>query len=154
LWSALIGCGVKPCGLGARDTLRLEAGMNLWGQDMDESVSPLDAGLAWTVDLASARDFVGKSALLAHPQSWQLLGLVLTQKSGVLRGHQKVATAEGEGEVTSGTFSPTLERSIRAGAHPLGREGGRIGAGVGARQATRGQGGEAAFRPQRQDIGR
>ena len=66
LWRQLIGCGVKPCGLGARDTLRLEAGMNLWGQDMDEGVSPLDAGLAWTVDLESARDFVGKAALRAR----------------------------------------------------------------------------------------
>ena len=126
LWSALIGCGVKPCGLGARDTLRLEAGMNLWGQDMDESVSPLDAGLAWTVDLAGARDFVGKAALLAHPQSRQLLGLVLTQKSGVLRSHQKVATAEGEGEVTSGTFSPTLERSIALARIPLGVKAGAL----------------------------
>ena len=120
LWQRLIACGVKPCGLGARDTLRLEAGMNLWGQDMDESVSPLDAGLAWTVDLASARDFVGKAALLAQPQRRQLLGLVLTAAGGVLRGHQKVATAQGEGEVTSGTFSPTLGRSIALARVPLG----------------------------------
>ncbi len=120
LWGALIGCGVRPCGLGARDTLRLEAGMNLWGQDMDESVSPLDAGLAWTVDLASARDFPGRSALLAHPQSRQLLGLVLVEKAGVLRSHQKVLTAQGEGEITSGTFSPTLGRSIALARLPLG----------------------------------
>jgi len=59
-WQALQALSVKPCGLGARDTLRLEAGMNLYGQDMDESVSPLESGLAWTVDLTSARDFVGK----------------------------------------------------------------------------------------------
>ena len=122
LWQQLLGCGVKPCGLGARDTLRLEAGMNLWGQDMDESVSPLDAGLAWTVDLAGARDFVGKAALLAHPQRWQLRGLVLAENAGVLRSHQKVATAQGEGEVTSGTFSPTLERSIALARIPLGVE--------------------------------
>jgi len=119
LWQQLIGCDVKPCGLGARDTLRLEAGMNLWGQDMDEGVSPLDAGLAWTVDLASARDFVGKAALLAHPQRRQLLGLVLTGQGGVLRGHQKVATPQGAGEITSGTFSPTLERSIALARMPL-----------------------------------
>jgi aminomethyltransferase len=68
LWKALAEAGVRPCGLGARDTLRLEAGMNLYGQDMDETVSPLDAGLAWTVDLVSPRDFVGKAALLARPQ--------------------------------------------------------------------------------------
>jgi len=120
LWSALVGAGVRPCGLGARDTLRLEAGMNLWGQDMDERVSPLDAGLAWTVDLQSARDFVGKGALLAHPQRRQLQGLVLTEAGGVLRGHQKVTTADGEGEVTSGSFSPTLNRSIALARIPLG----------------------------------
>lgn len=119
LWQRLIDCGVKPCGLGARDTLRLEAGMNLWGQDMDESVSPLDAGLAWTVDLDGARDFVGKAALLARPQSWQLVGLVLADKGGVLRGHQKVATPQGAGEVTSGTFSPSLNRSIALARIPL-----------------------------------
>jgi aminomethyltransferase len=85
-------------------------------------VSPLDAGLAWTVDLANARDFVGKAALLAHPQRWQLRGLVLAENAGVLRSHQKVATAQGEGEVTSGTFSPTLERSIALARIPLGVE--------------------------------
>jgi glycine cleavage system T protein (aminomethyltransferase) len=126
LWQQLIGCGVKPCGLGARDTLRLEAGMNLWGQDMDESVSPLDAGLAWTVDLDSARDFVGKAVLLAHPQRRQLLGLVLAQQGGVLRGHQKVATPAGEGEVTSGTFSPTLNRSIALARIPPGVNAGAL----------------------------
>jgi len=126
LWQQLIVCGVKPCGLGARDTLRLEAGMNLWGQEMDEGVSPLDAGLAWTVDLASARDFVGKAALLAHPQGRQLLGLVLTEPGGVLRSHQKVATPAGEGEITSGTFSPTLERSIAFARIPLGVEVGAL----------------------------
>ncbi len=120
LWNAFIDAGVRPCGLGARDTLRLEAGMNLWGQDMDESVSPLDAGLAWTVDTASARDFIGKGALLAHPQAWQMSGLVLTEKGGVLRGQQKVATAQGEGVITSGTYSPTLNRSIALARLPLG----------------------------------
>ena len=126
LWQRLLACGVKPCGLGARDTLRLEAGMNLWGQDMDESVSPLDAGLGWTVDLASARDFVGKAALLARPQSRQLLGLVLTEAGGVLRSQQQLATAQGEGEVTSGTFSPTLNRSIALARLPLGVEPGAL----------------------------
>ena len=111
-WRALQAAGVKPCGLGARDTLRLEAGMNLYGQDMDESVSPLSAGLAWTVDLASPRDFVGKPALLAKPPAQQLTGLLLLDAGGVLRAHQKVHTAHGEGEITSGTFSPTLGKSI------------------------------------------
>ena len=104
--------GVHPAGLGARDTLRLEAGMNLYGQDMDIHTSPLDAGLAWTVDLQSERDFVGKAALLANGQRQQFAGLILRDKGGVLRAHQTVLTAAGEGEITSGTFSPTLSQSI------------------------------------------
>jgi len=112
VWSALAAGGVRPCGLGARDTLRLEAGMNLYGQDMDEAISPLEAGLAWTVDLESPRDFVGKRALAASPGAWKLVGLLLQDKGGVLRAHQKVITAAGEGEITSGSFSPTLNNSI------------------------------------------
>ena len=112
VWSALADAGVKPCGLGARDTLRLEAGMNLYGQDMDERTSPLEAGLAWTVDLASPRDFVGKAALVGTPPARQLAGLVLLDGGGVLRAHQKVHTAHGAGEITSGTFGPTIARSI------------------------------------------
>ena len=117
-WQQLLDAGVAPIGLGARDTLRLEAGMNLYGQDMDESVSPLDAGLAWTVDLDSARDFVGKPALLAQPQQKQFLGLVLLDK-GVLRAHQKVATPQGDGEITSGSFSPSLQQSVALARLPL-----------------------------------
>jgi aminomethyltransferase len=120
LWQALADAGVQPCGLGARDTLRLEAGMNLYGQDMDETVSPLDAGLAWTVDLAAPRDFVGKAALLAKPQARQFLGLLLLERGGVLRAHQKVVTAQGDGEITSGTFSPSLQQSIALARLPLG----------------------------------
>jgi aminomethyltransferase len=112
LWQALVAAGVRPAGLGARDTLRLEAGMNLYGQDMDETVSPLESGLAWTVDLASPRDFVGKAALVAHPPTRQLAGLVLVDKGGVLRAHQIVHTDHGDGEITSGSFSPTLNLSI------------------------------------------
>ncbi len=119
LWQALADAGVKPIGLGARDTLRLEAGMNLYGQDMDESISPLDAGLAWTIDLIATRDFVGKAALLAQPQQKQFLGLLLIDK-GVLRAHQKVITAQGEGEITSGTYSPSLQQSIALARLPLG----------------------------------
>ena len=119
-WKALAAAGVRPCGLGARDTLRLEAGMNLYGQDMDESVSPLDAGLAWTVDLESPRDFVGKSALLAKGRQHEFLGLVLADAGGVLRAHQKTRGAHGEGEITSGTFSPTLQRSIALARLPSG----------------------------------
>jgi aminomethyltransferase len=112
LWHALRDAGVAPCGLGARDTLRLEAGMNLYGQDMDETVSPLESGLAWTVDLKSVRDFVGRGALQATPVTRRLAGLVLQDAGGVLRAHQVVHTAHGDGEITSGTFSPTMKRSI------------------------------------------
>ena len=119
VWQAFLDAGIRPIGLGARDTLRLEAGMNLYGQDMDESVSPLDAGMGWTVDLVSERDFVGKAALQANGQQKQFLGLVLQDK-GVLRAHQKVHTAQGEGEITSGTFSPTLQLSVALARLPLG----------------------------------
>jgi aminomethyltransferase len=122
LWQKLMDVGVRPVGLGARDTLRLEAGMNLYGQDMDETVSPLDAGLNWTIDLVGPRDgidFTGKAALLARPQKHQFLGLLL-DKGGVLRQHQTVITAHGDGEITSGTFSPTLQQSIALARLPLG----------------------------------
>jgi len=115
-WSRLRAAGVVPCGLGARDTLRLEAGMNLYGSDMDETTSPLESGLGWTIAWEPQdRDFIGRAALAAQKASGvarKLVGLVLTER-GVLRSHQKVIVAAvGEGEVTSGTFSPTLERSI------------------------------------------
>jgi aminomethyltransferase len=119
LWDALLNAGVRPCGLGARDTLRLEAGMNLYGQDMDETVSPLDSGLAWTVDFHDpARAFSGRAALEAHPATHKLLGVVLEER-GVLRAHMPVFTATDEGETTSGSFSPTLEKSIAFARLPL-----------------------------------
>ncbi|MDR2239538.1 MAG: glycine cleavage system aminomethyltransferase GcvT [Zoogloeaceae bacterium] len=118
-WNALLAAGVKPAGLGARDTLRLEAGMALYGQDMDEHTSPLEAGLGWTVALDAGRDFIGKQALTARPVDKQSLGLLLIDK-GVLRAHQKIHTARGEGEITSGTFSPTLNRSIALARLPVG----------------------------------
>lgn len=115
LWSDLKAAGVAEAGLGARDTLRLEAGMNLYGNDMEEDVSPLDAGLAWTVDLKTPREFIGRAALeraLANAGARKaLVGLKLRDR-GVLRSHQKVVTSAGEGEITSGTFSPTLQTSI------------------------------------------
>lgn len=113
-WQKLIDAGVTPCGLGARDTLRLEAGMNLYGQDMDETVSPLAANMGWTITWEpSERDFVGREALEEQNRSKtdKLVGLVMTDK-GVLRAGQKVRLAEGEGVITSGTFSPTLGHSI------------------------------------------
>jgi aminomethyltransferase len=120
VWKALLAAGVKPCGLGARDTLRLEAGMNLYGQDMDESISPYEAGLKWTVDLKdAARDFIGKSALATRRVDVQFAGLLLLDR-GVLRAHQKVITPQGEGEITSGTFSPSLNQSIALARLPVG----------------------------------
>ncbi len=115
LWRTLAQAGVRPCGLGARDTLRLEAGMNLYGSDMDEQTTPLESGLAWTVAWEPAdRAFVGRPVLDAQRVGGverKLVGLVLEGK-GVLRNHQKVVTGRGDGEVTSGSFSPTLGRSI------------------------------------------
>lgn len=113
-WQQLVTAGVKPCGLGARDTLRLEAGMNLYGQDMDETVSPLAANMGWTIAWEpSDRNFIGRTALEQAKAAGtaKLVGLVMEQK-GVLRHGQKVITAAGEGEITSGTFSPTLGFSI------------------------------------------
>jgi aminomethyltransferase len=115
-WQRLNSLGVASCGLGARDTLRLEAGMNLYGNDMDESTQPFESGLAWTVALEPReRAFVGREALeaiRARGPGRKLVGLLLEER-GVLRSHQKVVvTGVGEGEITSGTFSPTLERSI------------------------------------------
>lgn len=122
-WEALIALGVQPCGLGARDTLRLEAGYNLFGSDMTEQTSPLISNLSWTVSFKDeARDFIGKSALLSEKQkgiAYQLVGLVLDGK-GVLRSHQKVKIENvGEGEITSGTFSPTLNQSIALARVPV-----------------------------------
>lgn len=115
-WMALNARGVRSCGLGARDTLRLEAGMNLYGNDMSETTHPLESALAWTVAFEpESRDFIGRAALeaiRARGVSHKLVGLVLEER-GVLRGHQKVIVAGvGDGEITSGTFSPTLEKSI------------------------------------------
>jgi aminomethyltransferase len=118
-WERLARAGARPCGLGARDTLRLEAGMNLYGQDMDERTTPLECGLAWTVDLESKRDFVGKRALATRLAARAQLGLVLEGRGGVLRAHQRVRLAHGEGEITSGGFSPTLQTSIALARLPL-----------------------------------
>jgi aminomethyltransferase len=117
-WNALKAAGVAPAGLGARDTLRLEAGMNLYGNDMDERVSPLDAGLAWTVDTKSDRHFIGRDAITSHGKTQHFFGLKLLDR-GVLRSHMRVVTQHGEGEVTSGTHSPTLGFSIAMARLPL-----------------------------------
>jgi len=118
LWRDLLTVGVAPCGLGARDTLRLEAGMNLYGQDMDESVTPMESGLAWTVDLSGERDFIGRQALITSPARQRLVGLLLLEK-GVLRSHQPVRTQDGEGITTSGSFAPTLGCSVAFARVPV-----------------------------------
>ncbi len=115
-WRALNELGVRPCGLGARDTLRLEAGMNLYGADMDETVTPLESGLSWTLAMEDAdRNFIGREALLVQKSAGDMrrfTGLLL-QGRGVLRNHQKLFDGDLEvGEITSGGFSPTLKRSI------------------------------------------
>ncbi len=124
-WSALAQAGVAPAGLGARDTLRLEAGMNLYGQDMDETVTPWEAALAWTVALDGGRDFIGRAALekqKADGVPRRMVGLVMDEK-GVLRHGQRVVTAAGDGEILSGTFSPTLGKSIAFARIPAGEAG-------------------------------
>lgn len=123
LWSDLVAAGVKPCGLAARDTLRLEAGMLLYGQDMDETTSPLESGLSWTVKWEPAeRDFIGMGALLFQKQQGikrKLVGLTLLDK-GIMRSGQKVIVdGHPEGVITSGTYSPTLAKSIALARVPV-----------------------------------
>jgi len=125
LWNRLKDAGVAPAGLGARDTLRLEAGMNLYGQDMDEDITPWEAGLAWTVSLDEGRDFIGRTALekqKAEGVRRELVGLVMDDK-GVLRHGQRVITPAGEGEILSGGFSPTIGKSIAFARIPAGADG-------------------------------
>jgi len=115
MWDKLLAAGVKPCGLGARDTLRLEAGMCLYGHDLDETVTPLESGIGWTIGWQPEdRDFIGRNALEQQKSAGvprRLTGLVLEDK-GILRDGQTVQTAAGDGIITSGGFSPTLNRSI------------------------------------------
>ncbi|MBX2809374.1 MAG: glycine cleavage system aminomethyltransferase GcvT [Cellvibrionaceae bacterium] len=111
LWQALLHAGVKPCGLGARDSLRLEAGMALYGQDLDEEHTPLASGLGWTVALSDDRDFIGKQAL-STAATQHMVGLILEDK-GVLRRQQNVLfKGLSIGITTSGGFSPSLNASI------------------------------------------
>ena len=114
-FQALLAQDIPPIGLGARDTLRLEAGLNLYGQDMDESVHPLSANLAWTIAWKPPeRKFIGRAALTdirAAGDFERLVGVVL-QERGVLRAGQQIQTDAGPGVLTSGAFSPTLGYSI------------------------------------------
>ena len=124
-WDRLLAAGVVPCGLGARDTLRLEAGMNLYGSDMDETTSPLISGISWTVAMSDERAFIGRPALEAQKAEGvkqSFVGLLLLDK-GVLRNHQRVVTSAGDGEITSGSYSPTLQKSIAMARIPAGVTG-------------------------------
>ncbi|MFK5987164.1 MAG: glycine cleavage system aminomethyltransferase GcvT [Pseudomonadota bacterium] len=123
LWQQFIDAGVAPCGLGARDTLRLEAGMNLYGNDMDETQSPLESGLSWTVAMKDDREFIGRSALqqqIDKGLQYKFVGLILEGK-GILRNHQEIIseTTSQTGEVTSGSFSPTMQKSIAFARIPV-----------------------------------
>ncbi|NCO20006.1 MAG: glycine cleavage system aminomethyltransferase GcvT [Gammaproteobacteria bacterium] len=123
LWQALLARGVVPCGLGARDSLRLEAGLNLYSQDMDTGTTPLESNLAWTVAFEPAgRDFIGRAALerqLSEGVPRQLVGL-LFDAGGIPRHGARVVTAVGDGVVTSGGFGPTIERPIAMARIPAG----------------------------------
>jgi aminomethyltransferase len=120
LWQSLLAAGVRPAGLAARDILRLEAGMLLYGQDMDETTTPIECGLTWTVNLH--RDFIGSEALRKSKPAYRLRGLLLEDK-GVLRHGQKVIACEGEGVITSGGYSPWLSRSIALARLPITSSG-------------------------------
>ena len=124
LWNDLLGAGVRPCGLGARDTLRLEAGMNLYGNEMNVDVNPLVAALAWTVSLKDPqRGFIGREAVDGVTPQEGMIGLRLRER-GVMRGGMKVRTAQGEGVLTSGTMSPTMGVSIGMARVPVGAQAG------------------------------
>lgn len=122
-WQALLSVGVKPCGLGARDTLRLEAGLMLYGQDMDETTTPLESGLAWTVSWQpDDRNFIGREALFLQKQDGlkrKMVGLILEGR-GIMRSQQRVILEGiGEGIITSGSYSPTLQQSIALARVPI-----------------------------------
>jgi len=125
LLQKLAAYGVAPAGLGARDTLRLEAGLNLYGQDLDEAHTPLESNIAWTISWKpEEREFIGRSAIepLRGNSEFKLTGLVMRDK-GVLRHGQRVVTEQGEGVITSGSFSPTLQCSIALARIPKAASG-------------------------------
>ncbi|NLC35483.1 MAG: glycine cleavage system aminomethyltransferase GcvT, partial [Alcaligenaceae bacterium] len=124
IWQALTAAGARPCGLGARDTLRLEAGMNLYGNEMNQDINPLIAALGWTVSFKDAgRNFIGREAIDGAAPQEGMIGLKLNER-GVMRTGMKVRTAQGEGVVTSGTMSPTMGVSIGMARVPVGAQAG------------------------------
>jgi aminomethyltransferase len=125
VWDRALAAGATACGLGARDTLRLEAGLNLYGSDMDETTTPFECGLAWTVSLLGMRQFIGRAALerqLAAGVARERAGLVL-EGPGIMRNKMRVLTVRGEGVITSGSYSPSLGRSIALARVPAGASG-------------------------------
>ncbi|MDX1836078.1 glycine cleavage system aminomethyltransferase GcvT [Legionella taurinensis] len=123
LWDDLLKAGVKPCGLASRDTLRLEAGMLLYGQDMDETTTPLESGLAWTIKWQPEdRDFIGLGALLSQKRQGlkrKMIGLILNDKGIMRPGQRVVVPGHTDGVITSGTYSPTLAQSIALARVPV-----------------------------------
>jgi aminomethyltransferase len=122
LWQQLCGQGVIPCGLGARDTLRLEAALGLYGQDFDDHTTPLEAGLGWLVDFDAGFDFLGRSSLWAQKQKGvtrKLVGLQMQDKSIARTGYAIMQGTQTIGKITSGTLSPTLGSAIALGYVPL-----------------------------------
>lgn len=123
LWNDLMQAGVHPCGLGSRDTLRLEAGMLLYGQDMDTTTSPLESGLSWTIKWEPAdRDFIGMGALFSQKQMGikrKMVGLTLLDKGIMRHGQRVIISGYSDGVVTSGSYSPTLEKSIALARLPV-----------------------------------
>lgn len=128
VWQKFLDAGVVPCGLGARDTLRLEAAMALYGQDIDDNTTPLEAGLGWVVHLDSKGDFIGREVLeqqKATGVSKRLVGLEMQGRHIARHGYPIIAAGEKVGEVTSGTLSPTLNRAVALAVVPakLGKIG-------------------------------
>ena len=115
LWQALLEAGVTPCGLGSRDTLRLEAAMSLYGQEIDDTITPLEAGLGWVVHLGDKNDFIGRSVLEKQKKEGikrRLVGLEMSGRYIARHGYRVMYEGKAVGEVTSGTLAPTVSKAI------------------------------------------
>lgn len=122
LWRSLLNAGVTPCGLGCRDTLRLEAAMALYGQDIDENTTPLEAGLGWLVHLDSKGKFIGREVLAKQKETGvkrRLVGIEMQGRYIARHGYPVISEGKPVGEVTSGSWSPTLEKAIALAYLPL-----------------------------------
>jgi aminomethyltransferase len=148
LWAQLLERGVEPCGLGARDTLRLEAAMHLYGQDMDAETTPLEAGLGWLVHLEMATGFIGREVLerqSAEGLSRRLVGLKLQGRAIARHGYPVLQGGVEVGTVTSGSWSPTLEQAIALAYVPA--EASRPGTALAVRIRGRDEPAEVVRRP-------